>query len=707
MDVRCTRCGIEYEFDDAKVTAAGVTVKCTSCGHVFKVKREEPSPAAFGPSPQNPFLQPQSTFARGLDGGEWMVKRTDGQVFRFKELTTLQKWIVERKVGRDDEISKTGKTWKKLGEIAELASFFQVVDAANAALQAGAVSGAPALGSSNGRGTGSVPPGSLPPGALSSVGTPGGGLPGSGLSASQPGLAAGPSAASFAGDPQPAGPAAPAVPVRATRTTGEIDARGAASGAFDALDDDDPVLHMIRRRRRNAALVTLLVVVAGCGAATAVFWPRVAPLLGLAPAVAAASPAVDEARKAIRADDLERIRAARAALAAASAPDARSLAWQARADVAIAAHAREQARLHDALVLLGALPPERAATAAKLRDEASAALTAAYTALTRARAEAPRLVDGPLASAAYQLEKGALQELRADLESARALARGEGGVQDVAVDAEIAALQALADGAGGLAPAGDPAAALARLPAGVGGEGDDGRLRSLRAALTVAVLERAALKTPPAPPTDADVQAARAVVEALPRPDARAELLLEELAALAPKAAAAADAGPAAVAADAGPTGDTGDAGGTGATAAAGNAPDPTGAGDDDEPNALAAASYEIVMQRAERARLNERSKVAFDLYTRATKLKPGAVRPWLGLGWAALDLGKNAEAIRAFTRALTIDDSLGDAQFGLAEAYNFSGKKELALEAYRTYLKLEPNGRDAAVARRAIDALD
>ena len=139
MDVRCAKCGIEYEFDDAKVTAAGVTVKCTNCGHVFKVKREEagsvpPSPStSFGqvmpvPAGAAAGFNPNSTFAKGMDGGEWMVKRVDGQVFRFKELTTLQKWIVERKVGRDDEISKTGKTWKKLGEIAELASFFQVVE---------------------------------------------------------------------------------------------------------------------------------------------------------------------------------------------------------------------------------------------------------------------------------------------------------------------------------------------------------------------------------------------------------------------------------------------------------------------------------------------------------------------------------------------------------------------------------------------------
>ena len=37
MDVRCSRCGTEYDFDDALVSERGTTVKCTNCGHQFKV----------------------------------------------------------------------------------------------------------------------------------------------------------------------------------------------------------------------------------------------------------------------------------------------------------------------------------------------------------------------------------------------------------------------------------------------------------------------------------------------------------------------------------------------------------------------------------------------------------------------------------------------------------------------------------------------
>lgn len=138
MNVRCERCGTVYEFDEAKATEAGVPVKCSSCSHVFLVRRSAATtPTAPLPAPSE---KPRN----------WKVRQSNGNVFTFRELTTLQRWIVERKVFRDDEISLTGETWKRLGNIPELASFFQVVEAAEraalleAAMPQAAVSPAPA-----------------------------------------------------------------------------------------------------------------------------------------------------------------------------------------------------------------------------------------------------------------------------------------------------------------------------------------------------------------------------------------------------------------------------------------------------------------------------------------------------------------------------------------------------------------------------------
>src|SRR5262249_50581087 len=119
MDVRCEKCLTEYELDESKVTAAGVTVKCTNCGNLFKIKRR----AGSVPPPV-----PTSD-----DDRAWVLRSPDGETKRFRELTTLQQWIVEQRVGREDMISRTGETWKRLGDIAELATFFEIVDRARLA----------------------------------------------------------------------------------------------------------------------------------------------------------------------------------------------------------------------------------------------------------------------------------------------------------------------------------------------------------------------------------------------------------------------------------------------------------------------------------------------------------------------------------------------------------------------------------------------
>src|SRR5205085_3831465 len=39
MDVRCEKCQTEYELDEARLKPGGVTVKCTNCGHMFKIRK--------------------------------------------------------------------------------------------------------------------------------------------------------------------------------------------------------------------------------------------------------------------------------------------------------------------------------------------------------------------------------------------------------------------------------------------------------------------------------------------------------------------------------------------------------------------------------------------------------------------------------------------------------------------------------------------
>src|SRR5512133_3548111 len=115
MDVRCERCSSLYDFDESRVPAEGLSVKCTSCGHVFRVFRG-PSPAVAG--------------AVAAASEDWLLRQaTSGKLVRFKDLAALQRWVVERRVRRDDELSKGGKDWRRLGDLPDLQPFFKAIEA--------------------------------------------------------------------------------------------------------------------------------------------------------------------------------------------------------------------------------------------------------------------------------------------------------------------------------------------------------------------------------------------------------------------------------------------------------------------------------------------------------------------------------------------------------------------------------------------------
>jgi predicted Zn finger-like uncharacterized protein len=110
MDVTCDRCSTEYEFEETLVSPRGTTVKCTQCGHLFKVYRPETS------------LNPQ------LLGSHWTVRRVDGSSHQLSTLNDLTRLISEGTFSRDDEVSRTGKAWRRLGDVEELETFFAEAD---------------------------------------------------------------------------------------------------------------------------------------------------------------------------------------------------------------------------------------------------------------------------------------------------------------------------------------------------------------------------------------------------------------------------------------------------------------------------------------------------------------------------------------------------------------------------------------------------
>jgi predicted Zn finger-like uncharacterized protein len=104
MDVRCGRCGTEYEFDDALVSERGTTVKCTNCGYQFKV--HPPRAAVSAPE-------------------RWVIHTTSGRELVYTSLRDLQRGIAQRQVGPDDLLTRGNQPARPLGSIAELEPFFQ------------------------------------------------------------------------------------------------------------------------------------------------------------------------------------------------------------------------------------------------------------------------------------------------------------------------------------------------------------------------------------------------------------------------------------------------------------------------------------------------------------------------------------------------------------------------------------------------------
>jgi predicted Zn finger-like uncharacterized protein len=100
MDVRCENCQTEYEFDDALVSARGTTVKCTQCGHQFKIQRR-------GDPSQD----------------RWLVTTSSGQELVFTSLAKLQRALLSGEVKGPDVLVRGADAPRTLASIPELAPF--------------------------------------------------------------------------------------------------------------------------------------------------------------------------------------------------------------------------------------------------------------------------------------------------------------------------------------------------------------------------------------------------------------------------------------------------------------------------------------------------------------------------------------------------------------------------------------------------------
>ncbi|QDG50821.1 tetratricopeptide repeat protein [Persicimonas caeni] len=109
MDVRCPQCDTLYEIDARQLRGGAATLKCSQCEHVFRLQTH----AALSQENQR----------------RWMVKNTtSGDILYFSSFDELHQWILQGKVTKADQVSRTGKKWKRLADIGEFMPIFQAVE---------------------------------------------------------------------------------------------------------------------------------------------------------------------------------------------------------------------------------------------------------------------------------------------------------------------------------------------------------------------------------------------------------------------------------------------------------------------------------------------------------------------------------------------------------------------------------------------------
>ena len=679
MDVRCERCGTEYEFEDTRVTEEGVTVKCSTCGHLFKIRKKSfvlTEPVTLGKK-------------EGEDSGDrnWMVRKADGTVLSFKELTTLQKWIVERKVSRDDEISKSGETWKRLGGIAELASFFQVVDAAT---------------------TGSMPA-AQPPAAQPPAAQPQDTLP---MPAASPPTAPPAPAPAHTTQPLPAAapPSQPAVPVQPPEpavtpqavpqspvpvaeaqvppardpshpvmpaqapvppTPSEPDSWG--EPGFAGADDDVVEKWKKRGRRKWFFIIPLMVIVAGVGV-----WYLASPdsFMGVVYSITGKSDTLSQAAltqyqsgrahflKDSRSELDLAVRDLNAAVSAAEGkyPDAMALLGEvyvtraAKNDLRINTLDQKIAALNKQIKAL--MPPDGSEPKGEVKKqilplnnqkvEIQKKRNVLVDAARKDLDEAKRYID-----AAVEIDPKAFAPKRAMADYLRVLKAGRDQIdrplkEALAVKPNDPVLLYI-EGAFYAADASTLEIATGKLTQAVELMPELVRARYLLAEVLIRQKK----------PDDAKVHLQRIVQESPGHQLARDLLATLE------------------------------------------KPPEPEKPKVPGQPD-----TYEGWMQLALKFQDREQAKKALDAFNAALELEPDDVKALTGQGYCYFDLGQLGSAIKSFRQALRKNPRHGGAIIGLAEVYKDRGDNDNAIEFYQRYLEVLPGGPEAALAERNIKEL-
>ncbi len=141
MRIICHRCRTEYEFDDKRVSTQGTRVKCSGCTYIFTVyppnvvmasaqaKEGDPRSEAPSPSPvQADSGAPHTPVSPVTPAAHPILLAQGERVYRVKDLATLQRWIIEKRVLATDRVAMDGETFDTVADRPELRPFLALLE---------------------------------------------------------------------------------------------------------------------------------------------------------------------------------------------------------------------------------------------------------------------------------------------------------------------------------------------------------------------------------------------------------------------------------------------------------------------------------------------------------------------------------------------------------------------------------------------------
>lgn len=145
MRIVCGNCNTEYDIDlppsALQRPNRNLKFRCSSCGRTFVTRLDAGNGESSGgrggddssergrsakAAPTTTTPAPQAAAAP-----KTMLLKQEGKVYSVRDLSTLQRWIVERRVARDDLVSFGGTVFEPAGSRPEFESFFEIVEQAD------------------------------------------------------------------------------------------------------------------------------------------------------------------------------------------------------------------------------------------------------------------------------------------------------------------------------------------------------------------------------------------------------------------------------------------------------------------------------------------------------------------------------------------------------------------------------------------------